>query len=117
MSLSVFLSNLIWNHSVVVNYAKDNGETCQSDPMSVDIEVTGIGENTAKTSLFPNPAARSFTIEGKIKEVGVYDILGQCVHVGFDNMVDVSSWPDGLYFVRIVDENDAVTTVKLLKQN
>ena len=67
--------------------------------------------------LYPNPASNSFKIEGNIKEVSVYDILGQCVHVGYDNVVNVSSWPDGLYFVRIVDENDAVTTVKLLKQN
>ena len=104
-------------YSVVVNYAKANGETCQSDPVSVVIEVTGVGENVAKASLFPNPATHSFKIEGKVKEVSVYDILGQCVHVGFDNLVEVSSWPDGLYFVRIVDENDAVTTVKLIKQN
>ena len=104
------------SYSVVVNYAKDNGETCQSDPVSVVIEVTGICEDVAKISLFPNPASNSFKIEGKIKEISVYDILGQLVHLGYDNVVNVSSWPDGLYFVYIIDENDVVSVVKLVKE-
>ena len=104
------------SYSVVVNYAKDNGETCQSDPVSVVIEVTGISEDVAKISLFPNPASNSFKIEGKIKEISVYDILGQLVHLGYDNVVNVSSWPDGLYFVYIIDENDVVSVVKLVKE-
>lgn len=104
------------SYSVVVNYAKDNGETCQSDPVSVVIEVTGISEDVAKISLFPNPASNSFKIEGKIKEISVYDILGQLVHLGYDNVVNVSSWPDGLYFVYIIDENNVVSVVKLVKE-
>ena len=84
--------------------------------MSVVIEVTGISEDVAKISLFPNPASNSFKIEGKIKEISVYDILGQLVHLGYDNVVNVSSWPDGLYFVYIIDENDVVSVVKLVKE-
>ena len=78
--------------------------------------MTSVDELNAAVALYPNPATNSFTVHGNIKEVSVYDILGQCVHVDYDNVVNVSSWPEGLYFVRIVDGNDAVTTVKLLKQ-
>ena len=102
---------------VSVLYRRESGEQCTSDPVSVTVEVTSVEERHEGVSLYPNPASDSFKIEGKVKEVRVFDILGQFVHVGFDNVVNVSSWPDGLYFVRIVDENDAVTTVKLLKQN
>ena len=103
-------------YSVEVRYRFGN-DYCVSDKVFADVEVTSVDELNAAVALYPNPATNSFTVHGNIKEVSVYDILGQCVHVGYDNVVNVSSWPDGLYFVRIVDENDAVTTVKLIKQN
>jgi hypothetical protein len=67
--------------------------------------------------LYPNPATDRFIVEGHVKEVKVFNTLGQLIHQGTENTVEVSAWPEGLYFVRIVDENDAVTTVKLIKQN
>ncbi|MBR4560805.1 MAG: thiol protease/hemagglutinin PrtT [Bacteroidales bacterium] len=67
--------------------------------------------------LYPNPATDRFIVEGHVKEVKVFNTLGQLMHQGTENTVEVSAWPEGLYFVRIVDENDAVTTVKLIKQN
>ena len=103
-------------YGVLATYERLN-EYCESDIEWVFVLLTSVSENADQPMLYPNPASNSFKIEGNIKEVSVYDILGQCVHVGYDNVVNVSSWPDGLYFVRIVDENDAVTTVKLLKQN
>jgi hypothetical protein len=103
-------------YGVLATYERLN-EYCESDIEWVSVLLTSVSENADQPMLYPNPAFSSFKIEGNIKEVRVFDILGQFVHVGFDNVVDVSFWPDGLYFVRIVDENDAVTTVKLLKQN
>ena len=103
-------------YGVLATYERLN-EYCESDIEWVSVLLTSVSENADQPMLYPNPASNSFKIEGNIKEVSVYDILGQCVHVGYDNVVNVSSWPDGLYFVRIVDENDAVTTVKLIKQN
>lgn len=67
--------------------------------------------------LYPNPATDRFIVEGHVKEVKVFNALGQLIHQGYENTVGVSAWPEGVYFVRIVDENDAVTTVKLIKQN
>ena len=67
--------------------------------------------------LYPNPASDCFTVDGNVKEVKVFNALGQLMLQGADNTVDVSAWPDGMYFVRIVDENDTVSTVKFLKRN
>jgi hypothetical protein len=101
---------------VSVLYRRESGEQCTSDPVSVTVEVTSIPENSLGYSLYPNPASDRFTIEGKIKEVKAYDALGQMVYQGKDNTVEVATWPQGVYFVRIVDENDAISTVKFVKE-
>ena len=67
-------------------------------------------------AVYPNPATDSFKAEGKVKEIKVFDALGQMVYQGTDKVVEVSTWPKGVYFVRIVDEDDVVSTAKLLKQ-
>jgi len=66
--------------------------------------------------LYPNPASNSFTVESQVKEIRVFNAVGQLMHQGTRNVVDVSTWPDGMYFVRVVDENDAVSTVKFIKE-
>jgi hypothetical protein len=38
------------------------------------------------------------------------------VYQGEDNTVEVATWPQGVYFVRVVDENDVVSTVKFVKE-
>ena len=92
-------------------------EFCESEIVTATVEVTSVPENGLRSSLYPNPSSDSFTVEGKVKEIKVFDALGQLVYQGSDNVVDVKAWPEGMYFVRIVDGNDAVSTVKLLKQN
>ena len=103
-------------YTIVVNYAKENGETCVSNSVSVIIDVSDVSENASKASLYPNPSTESFTVKGSVKEIKVFDALGQLVHQGYDNTVNVNTWPQGMYFVRIMDENDAVSTVKFIKQ-
>lgn len=111
-----FDSPATMDFEVSVLYRRESGEQCTSDPVSVTVEVTSIPENGLGYSLYPNPASDRFTIEGKIKEVKAYDALGQMVYQGEDNTVEVATWPQGVYFVRIVDENDAVSTVKFVKE-
>ncbi len=76
-----------------------------------------VAELKQTQALYPNPAADCFTVEGNVKEVKAFNALGQLMHQGTENTIEVTAWPEGMYFVRIVDENDAVTTVKLIKQN
>ncbi len=111
-----FDSPATMDFEVSVLYRRESGEQCTSDPVSVTVEVTSIPENSLGYSLYPNPASDRFTIEGKIKEVKAYDALGQMVYQGKDNTVEVATWPQGVYFVRIVDENDAISTVKFVKE-
>jgi hypothetical protein len=82
----------------------------------VTVEVTSVDEKNRTASLYPNPASRSFTVEGAVKDIKIFDALGQLVHQGADNTVEVATWPQGVYFVRVVDENDVVSTVKFVKE-
>ena len=100
---------------VFVTYERPN-ESCESDPSTVMVEVTSVPENSQSSILYPNPASHSFTVEGTVKEIKIFDALGQQVHQGTEKVVEVSTWPKGIYFVRVVDENDAVSTVKFVKE-
>jgi hypothetical protein len=101
---------------VSVLYRRESGEYCTSDIVPVSVEVTSVSENASHSMLYPNPASDRFTIEGKVKEIKVFDALGQMVYQGEDNTVEVATWPQGVYFVRVVDENDVVSTVKFVKE-
>ncbi len=103
------------SYGVTVSYER-GGETCESEMATVDVEVTAVQEHSFQTSLYPNPASDCFTIEGIVKEVKAFDALGQMIYQGGDNTVEVTAWPQGVYFVRIVHENDAVSMVKFVKR-
>lgn len=101
---------------VSVLYRRESGEYCSSDIVPIAVEVTSVDEKNHTSALYPNPASHSFTIEGSVKDIKVFDALGQLVYQGEDQTVEVNAWPQGVYFVRIMDENDTVSTVKFVKQ-
>ena len=102
-------------YSVAVRYQFDH-DYCVSDKVFATVEVTSVDELNAAVTLYPNPATNSFAVQGNVKEISVFDVLGQRVYQGLEPVVDVAAWPEGVYFVRIVDGNGTVSTVKLLKQ-
>jgi len=91
-------------------------EVCESEIVSVTVDVTSVLENSETASLYPNPASDHFKVESQVKEIKVFDALGQMVYEGQTNEVEVHNWNNGVYFVRIVDENDVVSTVKFIKE-
>ena len=103
-------------YGVLASYERLN-EYCESDIEWVSVLLTSVSENADQPMLYPNPSSDNFSVEGDVKEIKVFNALGQLMHQGTDRFVEVADWPEGLYFVRIVDENDVVAMVKLLKQN
>lgn len=85
--------------------------------------VTGISENGKTTvSVYPNPTADNvtLTIGGEATTVSVYNVMGtlvstQSVSYGA-NTVNMSTMPAGVYFLRITNGNEAVGTVKVVRQ-
>ena len=100
---------------VSVLYRRESGEYCTSDIVPVAVEVTSVDEKNHTLALYPNPASNSFTVEGDIKEISVFDVLGQQIHKGTTSEVDVCGWPKGLYFILIKDEKDVVSSTKFVK--
>lgn len=103
-----------WDDNLIV---ASNGypEVGEIITYEMNCDLNGAAEQEVMNMLYPNPASHSFTVEGKVKEIKVFDALGQMMYQGVMNVVEVSSWPNGMYFVRIVDENDTVSTVKFIK--
>ena len=102
-------------YGVLASYERLN-EYCESDIEWVSVLLTSVLEKADQPMLYPNPASNSFMIDGNVKEISVFDVFGQSVHRGSSNVVDVNSWPEGVYFVRVLDENDAVSVVRLVKR-
>jgi len=81
---------------------------------------TGIAEKTALDfAIFPNPASQTVTVRGKnMAEIVVYNSLGQSVarFEGTDDEViyDVSSYPEGVYFLQIRTKDNVSVSKRLL---
>ena len=70
-----------------------------------------------KVSLFPNPTDSFVFIEGSsLIKFEVYNLAGKKLHEneGRTIKIDASGWSKGIYLVKIIEENDAVVTKKLV---
>lgn len=75
-----------------------------------------ISVNSNDFKVYPNPAKNQITIEGlESGTIGIYNSAGAVlknseIH-GIITNVDISHLPDGIYFIRAVTSNDAVTKI------
>lgn len=98
-------------YGVTVSY-ESGEETCESEIVSVVVEVTGVMEKS-NLVLYPNPTSSWFNMPDDAEKVAVYDALGQVVYCGEEKSVSVSGWKRGVYFVH-VDRGSRIDLVKLL---
>lgn len=91
------------------------GELCS---IYVDCSDEVAEQKEETLTVYPNPAISQIKIEGvEVAQVEVYNTLGQSVLTTNQQVVDVSVLSEGIYFVRIVDGNGAVSTAKFLKKD
>jgi hypothetical protein len=98
----------------VTNVHINNSDTCESASTNIACEVEMLGTNEREgevnTRIYPNPASTFLYIESsdKIKEVRIYNMLGECVLKleirNSENQIDVRSLKDGIYFIEVVAE-------------
>jgi hypothetical protein len=77
-----------------------------------------VGELSLDTvSIYPNPATSVLHIEmtQSIKQVTIYSMLGKAIVSTQSNTVDVSGLSNGLFLIKIEDENGSVLTERFLK--
>jgi hypothetical protein len=72
--------------------------------------------------IFPNPTSGEFNFSGdieNIKKIELYDYTGKMIKSLEENninQVDISHLPVGLYFVKIIDKSDNISTKKIIKK-
>ena len=78
--------------------------------------------NADRFQIFPNPSTGIFTIEqAKGTAVKICDVLGKEIAtasiISNKQQIDISSLPNGIYFVSIIDPQTLVKSVKkIIKQ-
>ena len=76
--------------------------------------------NEESNRLFPNPVSDILSIKSssEIMKLEVFNLLGQKVMVSENtNSLNVNKLKPGAYILKIVDENDSVSTKKFIKTN
>lgn len=71
-----------------------------------------------KVALYPNPVRNILNIETatEIKSIAIYNLLGQKVKTAKSRNINVADLSNGTYMVRVEDTNNAVKTMKIVKQ-
>jgi hypothetical protein len=85
-------------------------------PLLVGLSETDL--NGAQIKVHPNPSNGTFTLEhsASIQTFEVYNVNGQKVQVElFDNQLDLTNQPKGIYLLRVQMENGEVVSKKLMK--
>lgn len=74
--------------------------------------------------IYPNPSSQFLTIESltKLKRIDLFDVNGKKIKsikpksLGNREFIDISYLPQGLVFIKIIDENGSSVTKKLIKE-
>lgn len=89
----------------------ENG--CKSDSSAVIVlkSISSKSQLISKVALYPNPASQMLTVESMelLGSIRVFDAVGSkmveyAIHPGDNANIDVSTWPLGLYFVSIYNQ-------------
>jgi alpha-tubulin suppressor-like RCC1 family protein len=101
------------------NYPQHNA---QNTPIAVNCAPLGTGEEQiSQFEIYPNPVKSKLNIHNSenisIKQLQIVNVFGQIVHqTSYIDLIDISSFPIGIYFLKIFDEQDNFYSVKFLKQ-
>lgn len=71
-------------------------------------------------TLAPNPATNTIAVNSNLSQIQIYSITGQLVKsyhdVVMDNQYSIEDLKNGLYVVKMIDENGQTKSVKLIKE-
>ncbi|MBP9993840.1 MAG: Omp28-related outer membrane protein [bacterium] len=108
------------NDVYIIGQDQDNGEFGGhgSELIKINRKTDAVGENDIdRVKIYPNPANSAIFVEGEdIKAVEVYNSLGQMVadvEGSAKTTVNVASFDNGVYFVKVVANDGTVKTQKV----
>jgi hypothetical protein len=98
--------NGIWSLTSVLSFTRTSG-----------VGIADIADASSAFSVFPNPATGKITLQcstdKKIDKVELMDIQGKIMQVqssgsNTEKQIDISAFPDGIYFIRISSGKDVI---------
>ncbi len=91
------------------------GDVCNSQLICSDeIVITGIND-LSKIKIYPNPANDKVKISGiQIKNINIYNTLGQLIETTSKNEIDVSNYKSGVYLFKIITIQDNIVNLKII---
>ncbi len=68
--------------------------------------------------VYPNPTKNILRVRTEIKNPTFHliDIMGRKLITTQEKEIDVSEFPNGIYFLNVFDENQAIKTIRIIKQ-
>jgi len=107
-----------WHTKICVEYYRDYGETlvdtyCHdiTKDYGSGVGVEPITNYELRITVYPNPAFNTVTIEtNSFSKAEIYNAMGQLLKTVTTNIVDVSPYTSGVYFLKVFDmENNSAT--------
>ena len=100
--------------------ACNNGGYGQAEDYTLNIQdALGTGDfNKDKLKIYPNPTADFITIqtETAIKNIQVFNQLGQLITTQKESTINLSNAASGIYLVQVTLEDDTTVTQKIIKK-
>ena len=82
-----------------------------------DTTPVGIGEVTPQSyHVYPNPTTGAIHVLGDIHRITVYDMSGRVVASTDSHVINLQSWPNGTYLVRVTDTEGNMSITKVIKR-
>jgi hypothetical protein len=88
-------------------------------PMDINLNPTGVSSGKLwDFHIYPNPVKDILTIDyrGGIERVDIYDAMGRELMSSQHEEIGVSTWPAGIYFLKITTNDGKVGTMRFLKE-
>ncbi|WP_298553664.1 T9SS type A sorting domain-containing protein [uncultured Algibacter sp.] len=108
--------DFIWNELLAFNYSNGQSRVFANNPLNVDYS----NENVL-VDIFPNPSEGvvNFSVLTSLINIEVYNTNGEKVikkNKFSNSSLDISELSNGLYFIKLEDENYNTTIKKLIKK-
>jgi hypothetical protein len=91
------------------------GNTCSTFLNAADFEFS------SKLSVYPNPSSNIFSINSDTRgNLVVYDLIGKIIKTETIDLgitkLDLSTYPSGIYLMKVTNDSNQTKTMKLIKQ-
>jgi len=108
------------DYILAIGARENDGNGYDSGHVRAYTKILGIDENSQLDfSVYPIPTSGILNIQSDmpINQIEIYNLLGQLVKSNTDqNSIDISSVDQGIYFIKVMDENGNTGTQKVVKK-